>query len=162
MRISVLVMTVVLSSSQPLAGTASALDDTRKATRDGERGDSAQVLEQEARKLKGIWQNEALAKQGADDLTRLLLDVGDPEEANELGLQLRMAVKIWNKDKDGGGGRTVMLVHDNGKRFFTVGSAAEKYKELPAKLPYRFEGDTLILSIEGGQFKGDYLLKKKW
>jgi hypothetical protein len=73
-----------------------------------------------------------------------------------------MSIKMWNGIRDAGGGRTVMLIQDKDKWALAVGSAEEKFQGLPAKLPYRFEGETLILVIKDGDWKGEYPLKKKW
>ena len=117
---------------------------------------------QEAERLVGIWTNEALEKSKAVDVTRLHVSLSPPEFGKDGSVQIGMSIKIWDKDRDGGGGRTVMLLEDKDKWLLSVGSAEEKFKGLPSVLPYRFDGDKLILTVKSGDWKGEYVLKKKW
>lgn len=121
-----------------------------------------QAVKAEVEKLSGIWSNEALAKSEAADATRLHVTLSSPKFDEDGGARFEMSIKIWNKDEDGGGGRTVMLLKDEKNWLLSVGSPESKFKGLPAAIPYRFEEDKLILTIKDGDWKGEHILKKKW
>lgn len=117
------------------------------------------TLAQDYALMKGIWQTDPDAGEGSN---RALITFDDRLESGP-GIRFRRSFKIYNSYNskaqiDAGGGGEAELVEKDGKRFIRLDRERARQEKLPTNIPYQFEGDALVLSIEEGPLKGAYVL----
>src|SRR5262249_55590787 len=117
----------------------------------------ARTLEQDRRKLEGLWCTEGWRKDGAEGWQ---CHAGVSLMGSE-SPRLSLTINFERGNKTSSGpvlGSQVQLKEKDGKRWFAINPKSAKEVGLPEEIIYRFDGDTLLLKLEQGKCKGEYKL----